>query len=50
MEVLKIIWWEQIGSGKYSSAKVHGSLKVNSDGTYVLAKLKDLTPEEINGF
>jgi CRISPR-associated protein Csd2 len=50
MEVLKVLWWEQIGSGKYSSAKVHGSLKVNSDGTYVLAKLKDLTPEEINGF
>lgn len=50
MEVIKVLWWEQTGSGKYSSAKVHRSLNVNSDGTYKLSNLDGLTPEEINGF
>ncbi|MBN1602013.1 MAG: type I-C CRISPR-associated protein Cas7/Csd2 [Chitinispirillaceae bacterium] len=50
MQVLKVIWWEQQGSGKYSSAKVHGTLNVNTDGTYVLSNLNGLTPEEIEGF
>jgi len=50
MEILKVIWWEQIGSGKYSSAKVHGSLKIKSDGSYTIDNLGDLKPEEINGF
>jgi len=50
MEVSKVLWWEQPGSGKYSSAKVHGSVKVNSDGTYELKNLDNLKPEEIPGF
>ena len=50
MQVLKVLWWEQQGSGKCSSAKVHGSLKVNSDGTYELSNLDGLNPESIEGF
>jgi CRISPR-associated protein Csd2 len=50
MQVLKVLWWEQQGSGKYSSAKVHGSLKVESEGTYKLTNFENLKPEEINGF
>ena len=51
MQVLKLIWWEHnCKSGQYSSAKVHGSLKVENDGTYQLSPLADLTPEELDGF
>ena len=51
MQVLKLIWWEHnCKSGQYSSAKVHGSLKVNADGSYELAPLEGLEPQEINGF
>jgi CRISPR-associated protein Csd2 len=50
IQVLKVLWWEQQGSGKYSSAKVHGSLKVESEGTYKLTNFENLKPEEINGF
>ena len=51
MEVLKVIWWEHPSkAGKYSSAKVHRSLTVNSDGTYTIVPLEGLTPEEIDGF
>lgn len=51
MQVLKLIWWEHnCKSGQYSSAKVHGSLKVNSDGSYELQKLDGLNPQEIEGF
>jgi CRISPR-associated protein Csd2 len=50
MEVLKVLWWEQKGSGKYSSAKVHRSLAVESNGTYALKNLEGLTPNEIDGF
>lgn len=51
MQVLKVIWWEQNGkTGKYSSAKVHGSLKVHSDGSYELNNLAGLTPTEIDGY
>ena len=51
MEVLKVIWWKHnCKSGQYSSAKVHRTLTVNSDGSYMLASLKDLVPKEINGF
>lgn len=51
MEVLKVFWWNH-GSkaGKYSSAKVHGLLKVKPDGGYDLGKLDGLTPEIIDGF
>lgn len=50
MQVLKVFWWPHKGSGQYSSAKVHGSLTVNPDGSYKLEKLKDLAVEEIDGF
>ncbi len=34
MEVLKVIWWEHgSASGDVSSAKIHRSLKINTDGT-----------------
>ncbi|MDP3795014.1 MAG: type I-C CRISPR-associated protein Cas7/Csd2 [bacterium] len=51
MEVLKVIWWKHhCKSGQYSSAKVHRTLTVNPDGSYALASLENLVPEEINGF
>jgi len=51
MEVKKIIWWEHnCSSGQYSSAKVHRTLKVKPDGSYQLDSLRDLKPEEIDGF
>lgn len=40
MEVLKVLWWKHnCKSGQHSSAKVHGSLKVQTDGKFELAKL-----------
>jgi len=51
MEVVKLIWWKHASkAGQYSSAKVHRSLSVNSDGTYSLSNLEGLNPEEIDGF
>ena len=51
MKVEKVFWWEHnCKSGQYSSAKVHGSLSVNADGTYALADLEGLAPEIIPGF
>ena len=51
MAVEKVIWWQHSSkAGQYSSAKVHGSLKVNPDGTFDLTPLKGLVPEEIDGF
>ncbi|OOF71149.1 type I-C CRISPR-associated protein Cas7/Csd2 [Rodentibacter caecimuris] len=51
MQVLKLIWWEHnCKSGQYSSAQVHGSLKVNSDSSYTLEHLEGLIPQEIDGF
>lgn len=51
MEVLKVIWWQHnCKPGQYSSAKVHRTLTVNPDGSYSLASLENLIPEEINGF
>ena len=51
MEVVKVIWWNHgCKAGKYSSAKVHRSLKVNPDGTFGLDDLKGLPPEVIDGF
>jgi CRISPR-associated protein Csd2 len=51
MEVLKVIWWQHnCKAGQHSSAKVHRTLTVNPDGSYALASLGNLTPEEINGF
>ncbi|WP_109080166.1 type I-C CRISPR-associated protein Cas7/Csd2 [Aggregatibacter aphrophilus] len=51
MQVLKLIWWEHNSkAGQYSSAKVHGSLKMNTDGSYELENLDGLIPQEIDGF
>ncbi len=51
MEVMKVIWWKHnCKSGQYSSAKVHRTLTVKPDGSYDLANLPELVPEEINGF
>ena len=51
MEVIKVIWWNHgCKAGKYSSAKVHQSLKVKSDGSYNLDKFENLVAEEISGF
>ncbi len=51
MRVLKTFWWKHSSKpGQYSSARVHGTLKVNPDGTYTLENLDGLTPEEIDGF
>lgn len=51
MEVLKVVWWKH-GSkaGQHSSAKVHRSLKVHSDGSIELTDLDGLKPEIIDGF
>lgn len=51
MKVSKVIWWEHnCKAGQYSSAKVHGSLTVNKDGTYSLNALAGLPAKEIEGF
>lgn len=51
MAIHKLIWWKHNSkAGQYSSAKVHGSLTVNADGSYILNNLEGLVPEEINGF
>ena len=51
MAVGKVIWWlHNSKTGQYSSAKVHKTLTVNPDGSYVLDNLEGLTPEEIDGF
>jgi CRISPR-associated protein Csd2 len=51
MEVTKVIWWEHnCLHGQYSSAKVHRSLTVNSDGSIDLDNLDGLDPEQIDGF
>jgi len=51
MAVKKVIWWQHNSKlGQYSSAKVHGSLTVNADGSYELKSLDCLDPEEIDGF
>ena len=48
MEVKKVIWWTY-GKENPSSAKVHGSLHVNADGSYKLDRFADLKVEEIEG-
>lgn len=51
MQVIKLIWWEHnCKSGQYSSAKVHSSLNVNSDGSYTINALEGLVAQEIDGF
>lgn len=51
MVVEKVIWWEHnCKLGQYSSAKVHRTLSVKSDGSYTLENIEGLVPEEIDGF
>ena len=51
MEVNKVLWWQHnCKAGQYSSAKVHRTLSVKPDGSYELASLDGLQPEEIGGF
>jgi len=51
MAVKKVIWWHHNSkAGQYSSAKVHGSLTVNADGSYEITPLVDLNPDELDGF
>jgi len=54
MEVLKLVWWQHnCPHGQYSSAKVHRSLFVNSDGSLDSEKLDSLDglkPKIIDGF
>lgn len=50
MEIVRVIWWpHNCKSGQYSSAKVHKSLQVNPDGTYVLNSLSGLETEVLEG-
>lgn len=51
MEVLKVVWWKHNSrAGQYSSAKVHRSLTVNSDGSIEGGKLDGLDPDVTDGF
>jgi len=51
MAVEKVIWWKHSSkSGQYSSAKVHRTLQVAGDGSYVIKNLEGLKPEIIEGF
>jgi len=51
MEVLTVVWWaHNCKAGQHSSAKVHRSLKVNSDGSVEGGNLDDLQGEFIPGF
>ncbi len=51
MQILKVFWWNHgCKAGKYSSAKVHNSLKVSGDGSYSINELDDLKYEIIDGF
>lgn len=51
MAVSKVIWWQHNSkAGQYSSAKVHGSLTVNADGSYEITPLGNLKPDELDGF
>jgi len=51
MEVLRVIWWQHNSkAGQYSSAKVHRTLSVGSDGRIEVSPLPGLVPEMIEGF
>ena len=51
MEVLKVVWWKHnCKSGQYSSAKVHRTLSVQTDGTITLDALDGLVPKISDGF
>ena len=48
MEILKVIWWTH-DKRTLSSAKVHQSLTVNPDGTYILSPLDGIDIQELDG-
>jgi CRISPR-associated protein Csd2 len=53
MEVLTVLWWEHnCKPGQYSSAKIHRSLAVKNDGTYLLnhEETQGIMPTVISGF
>lgn len=51
MSVEKVIWWQHNSkSGQYSSARVHRTLDVKPDSSFVLTNLPGLEPELIEGF
>ena len=51
MQVLNVVWWEHnCKSGQYSSAKVHRSIEIATDGTVTSNTLHGLEPEIIEGF
>ena len=51
MAIKKVIWWQHNSkAGQYSSARVHKTLTVSTDGSYTLNNLEGLVPEEIDGF
>jgi CRISPR-associated protein Csd2 len=51
MAVEKVIWWQHdCKAGRHSSARVHRSLHVQSDGSVALDELEGLEPEIIEGF
>ncbi len=51
MAVSKLVWWKHNSkAGQYSSAKVHASLQVHPDASYILSDMAGLKAEEINGF
>ncbi|MGI6499235.1 MAG: type I CRISPR-associated protein Cas7 [Oscillospiraceae bacterium] len=46
MQVLQLVWFRHSSkAGQHSSAKVHGSVAVERDGTVTVAPLADLQPE-----
>lgn len=50
MQILKLVWFQHNNKvGQYSSAKVHGSVKVASDGSITIENLDGLVPEILEG-
>ena len=50
MQVLKLVWFQHNSKvGQYSSAKVHRSVKVASDGSITIENLDGLVPEILEG-
>ena len=50
MQILKLVWFQHNSKvGQYSSAKVHGSVKVASDGSITIENLDGLVPEILEG-
>ncbi|MDR2940141.1 MAG: type I-C CRISPR-associated protein Cas7/Csd2 [Clostridiales bacterium] len=48
MSVKKVIWWTH-NEQTLPSSKVHGSLNVKTDGTYMLSPLDGICTEELDG-